>query len=525
MKKRAFTVLFLLTAVFICVSINMNSIASQSRLVLNSVSAKTVDVFTERAAIFDCNIQKLTNKETVYYAAAKPTAKAAAELELLLSVDEYGALAQRLSAGKPVVVKTGESRAFCSDIEIIEGSCRYSDSLACHIIGYISGDGRGVSGIEAAYDGFLNDNAVSVYARFRTDALGRVMLGEKIEIGSENGGEKGVALTLDRDIQKITEQAMDICGINKGAAVVIEIESGAVRACVSRPAFDPNNIAASLNAEDSPLINRALLPFNVGSVFKPVVAVAALENGVDANFEYECTGSVMLNGVTFNCHNENGHGRLNLENAVAVSCNTYFIALARETGAENIIETARKFGFGQAVRLCDGLTCDSGNLPAVSEIDSKAALANISFGQGALTATPMHICAMMATLAGGGVYIQPYLVAGTVERGELVQPQISAVRNRAFSAETARVICTCLEKVVSEGSGKNARSSLVNCAGKTATAQTGKFENGEEKYNSWFAGYFPAEDPKYAVVIMKEEGVSGSSDCAPVFKIIAEKNN
>lgn len=487
-------------------------------------SAKTVDVATLRGSVYDCGMRLLTNGEHDVYAAAKPSNEALAALKGKVLPDVFESVMQRMSKGNPVALKVDSDILQSDNIISVKIPRRYASAhTACHIIGSINSDGHGISGIEKAYDAVLSDNNSVVSFRFSANALGRVMLGEGISVSGNTVPKNGVVLSIDRDIQQITEAVLDSSGADCAAAVVMEIENGAIRACVSRPLFNQNNVAASLDDHRSPLINRAFLPFSVGSVFKPVVAAAALESGIDRSFSYNCKGSVEFNGVTFHCHKKDGHGIVDMEGAVAYSCNTYFIALAHEIGADNIIRTASDFGFGKKTSLADGMESAGGNLPSAEELDSKAAVANISFGQGKLTATPLQICSMMATIARGGDFIEPYLIEGEVDKDGKVTRIYRYGKRRIISSPTAELLQGFLEKVVAYGSGSRAKCEAVTVAGKTATAQTGKSVNGEEIYNAWFAGYFPADNPKYAVAILKEDGGEGALSCAPVFKMIAEK--
>ena len=524
MKKRAISVLLMLVTVFSIIGLRMSSlIKNTSRASVHS-SAKTVDIATLRGTVYDCNLQPLTNCETELYAAAKPSPYSLGQLSGKVTPDVFKSVNERMREGKPITVKINSPIIPNDDITEIKIPQRYpASSLACHIIGYTDSSGNGISGIEKSYNSLLLQGKSTVTARFFSDANGRVMLGEKTEISGNNIPKRGVVLTIDKNIQRITEAALDRTGDGCSSAVVIEIESGAIRACVSRPCFDPYNIAESLNNENSPLINRAFMPFSVGSVFKPVVASAALENGISEKYEYNCTGSVTHNGVTFRCHKKDGHGIVDMEKAVAYSCNTYFISLAIETGAENIINMADCFGLGKETTLANGMISLSGYLPDIAELDSKAAISNLSFGQGSLLATPLQICNVAATVARGGVYIEPYLIEGeTDENGVFIKIKSYSEKRQIMSFENALMIRRFLEKVVTEGSGMRAYSECVKTAGKTATAQTGKSENGEEIYNAWFMGYFPADNPKYAVAVLKENGGEGAVSCAPVFKDIAE---
>lgn len=524
MFKRVLVIFMALVSAMAGLSIRIISISENSVQVNKSVSTKSIDLALLKGTVYDCNLNPITNAETEIYIAAKPSGKALALLKEVLTPTVFDSVKERLSKGRPIAVKSGTPIESSEDIKCIYVPKRYSEStFACHIIGYTDGENKGVSGIEKAYNTLLSGETKNPRVRFSADASGRALLGEKITVEDNEIPQSGVVLTIDKDIQEITEIALDKTGEKRAAAVVMEIESGAIRACVSRPAFDRNNLAEALSDENSPLINRAFCAFSVGSVFKPVVAAAALENGVDAGFVYNCTGNVTYNGVTFNCHKKSGHGILDMEGAVANSCNTYFIALANETGAENIIDMAEKFGFGKSVQLAEGMNTASGYLPQKSEVDSKAALANLSFGQGALLATPLQICTMMATVANGGVFVRPRLIEGECDlNGNFVKKEYYNERKRVISENTSDLLKKYLRSVVTDGSGKRAESEFVSVAGKTATAQTGKIKNGEEIYVSWFAGFFPADNPEYAVVVFRENSDGGSVSCAPVFKDIAE---
>lgn len=522
--KRVIAVFVLISIAMTGLSIRIIDISANSVQVGSRVSTKSIDLATVKGTIYDCRFRPITNAESDIYVAAKPSDRAIAELRKILSNEVFESVKERMSKGKPIAVKSEKAAGNSEDILTVYVPKRYENSsFACHIIGYTDGENNGVCGIEKAYNKLLSSDIRTPGVRFSTDANGRAMLGEGITLEDNEIPGTGVVLTVDKDIQRITETALDESGAECAAAVVTDIESGAIRACVSRPAFDRNNLADALNNENSPLINRAFLAFSVGSVFKPVVAAAALENGIDGSFEYNCTGNVTYNGVTFNCHKRDGHGILDMEGALANSCNTYFIALGNETGADNIIETAVKFGFGKPSSFAVGMKSASGYLPKENELDSKAALANLSFGQGKLLATPVQICSMMSAIANGGNFTEPYLVEGeTDKQGNFIRTSKLKRQKKIISERTSDLLEKYLRSVVTDGSGKNAGSEFFEVSGKTATAQTGKTENGNEICNSWFAGYFPSDNPRYAIVIMKENGEGGSVSCAPVFKAIAE---
>ncbi len=524
MFRRALAVFIVLSLAMVGLSLRIINISENTVQAANTVSTMSVDLATLKGTIYDCEMRPITNSETDIYIAAKPDNRAIALLKEVLLPEVFDSVKERMSKGKPVAVKSEKTVSDSENVKTVYVPKRYGDNFfACHIIGYTDGENKGISGIEKAYNSLLSSEIKIPRVRFSADANGRAMLGEKITVENNEIPKTGVVLTIDKDIQEITELALDNSGAECAAAVVMDIENGAVKACVSRPAFDRNNLSDALDDAKAPLINRALLSFSVGSVFKPVVAAAALENGIESTFEYNCTGSVMHNGVTFNCHKRSGHGVLNMQGAVANSCNTYFIALALETGAGNIVEISKKFGFGSAAKLCEGINGASGYLPEENELDSKAAIANLSFGQGSLLATPVQICTMMAAIANDGKLVKPYLVEGEIgSDGKYIKIENYKEQIRVISEKTAQILKKCLEKVVTDGSGKKAASEFVSAAGKTATAQTGKSKNGKELYNTWFAGYFPADNPKYAIAILRENGEEGAVSCAPIFKLISE---
>ncbi|MBQ4338979.1 MAG: penicillin-binding protein 2 [Clostridia bacterium] len=526
MRKKALIVCSIMFAFFAAVAVRIISLNYGDYTAVSVTNSyKTIDIARIRGTVFDCNLKPFTNCSPVYTAAAKPTASALQQLKTLLDSDMYSTVYGRMQKGNPVTVDIPSMIEESDCVRIIEHySPRSENLLAQHVIGYSDSAGNGVSGIEKAFNTLLESPCRNISVRFSVDATGKIMLGKEIQVYNNKFVQRnGIVLTLDKDIQKIAENAADALLIDKGAVVITEIENCAIRACVSRPLYDPDRLDESINSPDSPFINRAFSPYSVGSAFKPVVAAAALEQGHTLTATSNCTGASTVNGVTFHCHEENGHGYINLNQAITFSCNTYFIDLALRCEKSKLIETAEGFGFGRSNVFAPGLFSSGGNLPSAQELDSKAAVANLSFGQGSLLATPVQLAAAMACFANGGIYKEPYLIEGTMTDDIGFTPYDNKTNyERVISKKTADTICACLENVIINGTGKRARSDLVTCAGKTATAQTGKSDSDGEIYNSWFVGYFPADNPQYAMAILKEDGGEGAVSCAPVFKKICE---
>lgn len=400
---------------------------------------------------------------------------------------------------------------------------RYSDNqLAEHIVGYTDIDGKGISGIEKDYDEYLKGIKNIIKVKYYKDAQGRILKGKGIKIDeSEKCTDSGIVLSIDKDIQIFSQK----CGskLNKGCVIVSDSNTGDILALSSFPSFNPNTISDYISDENYPLLNRNLLNYNVGSVFKVIVCMAALESGISENFSYSCVGHIKCGDVRFNCHNLKGHGKLDMKSALSKSCNTYFIKLAEITGSEQIIKVAKKLGLDKPIFLSDSLIAAKGNLPSLNSLSAPAALANLSFGQGELIETPLHMSSVYSVIANGGYLIKPSLLKAKVLNSEIKQKYNNQTKIKVISESTANKINSFLEYTVLQGTGKNA--AVKNCvtAGKTATAQTGKFENGKEILTSYFIGYITTkDDKKYTILVMKENGSSGSSDCAPIFKEIGE---
>lgn len=491
-------------------------------------SSKTLTVSQTRGNIYDCNMKKLVNIQTEYTAAVKPTAEALAKMSEYLDGDGQRELAEKLSKGYPAMMKISVPYIDCEDISVVKTVRRYSDNqILRHTLGYLDQGGvRGASGLEYSYNDLLSSFKGSLSISYTADAAGRILAGSKGELKYNGYQSKGgIKLTIDERIQRIAEECVEQAQLGECAVVVLEAGTGKIKAMVSKPDFDPYNIGKSMNESNSPLINRALTAYSVGSVFKLVVAAAAVEKGIPESLEYTCTGSYDAQGVIVHCHKLDGHGTLNMSDALALSCNTYFINLANKTGAAAIIDMAERMGIGGEIKLAPSLTCEKGVLPSASDINSPAALANLSFGQGTLMATPLQLAAVYSCVANNGRYYQPFLVEATID-GEGRENQVNSVKApvKVFDERISKKLTSFLKNSVDNGGGSLAKPSAFTAAGKTATAQTGWYgEDATEYYHAWFCGFYPAENPRYVIAVMKDKGKGGSVDCAPVFKKIADR--
>lgn len=483
-------------------------------------SSRTVTVSKSRAGIYDRNGNPLVNNSHEWKALVFPSEADLSALKNFVTDKEF---VERAKTELPVVVNTDRKVIDGNGIYSFKVPVRYSENqLAAHIIGYIS-DEKGVSGIEKAYDDLLSAVGSKFAVTYYTDGHGRILDGEDVRFNFDGtDGESGVVLTLSTEIQELTESVLK-AELQKGAAVVMDAQTGEILASASVPCFSPNNIAASLSDRDAPFINRAFSAYTVGSTWKLVVAAAALESGISLHHSYDCTGSLDVEGVSFHCHWEYGHGEIDMPAALRVSCNPYFIDLGSSVGAKKILEMAGNMGFGIGTELAPGLFTTSGKLPSEAELGSSAALASFSFGQGTLMATPVQMAAMVAAIANGGYAVTPKLVLKTVDDDNSATDALTYEKNRVMSESTAEKLREMMISVVEQGSGINAKPKSGGAGGKTASAQTGQYDDdGNEIIHAWFVGFYPAENPEYAIAVFAEGMNSGSEFAAPVFKKICD---
>ena len=332
------------------------------------------------------------------------------------------------------------------------------------------------------------------------------------------GTNTAITLTLDANIQRACE-AIAAQNMSKGCIIVMQVGSGQILASTSMPEFDPDDIAASIRADDTSLINRSLSAFSAGSVFKVVLAAAAYAQGLDW-FTYDCTGSIQTAGETFRCALGRAHGTVNLRGALEQSCNCYFIALGQLLGGQAILNVAQSFGLGAPALLAPGLKSAAGELPSAADLQNAGSLASLSFGQGGLTVTPLQVTAMFNAIASGGVYHSPCIVS-SITGGTQVpqQPQPAA----ACSPAVARVLQSMLATVVRSGIGGDAQPHTGTAAGKTGTAQTGQFDaDGRELLHYWFAGFYPADAPRYTITVLQDSQQKPQTSSAALFAQVAD---
>lgn len=402
----------------------------------------------------------------------------------------------------------------------IENGKRYSDSQpAAHVIGYINPyDDCGVSGIEKELDAMLVSNREKLYGITARD--GTLLAGFPLIGGGKSGDEK-IVLTIDARLQAIAEESLRTSAFN-GAVLILESKTGEILALASAPEYNPNRVEKYLHSEQNELLNKCTQgEYPPGSVFKIIVAAAALENGitdsngrpVDENTVFYCNGKETLSGIEIGCSTggKNGHGRITLRDAFAYSCNCAFIQLGQRTGAEKILEMAEKFGLGTPP-LSELPEVRSGNLPSVRDAAGDG-IGNLSIGQGTLLATPLQIARLTNVIACGGTDTGMTLIrkSGEEEKGS------EKAHTGIISKKSAEILTEMMKDTARYGTARGI-DPVVHPAGKTGSAESSI--GGNAIVHGWFTGFFPAEDPKWTVTVLMENGRSGRAAAVPVFEEI-----
>ena len=511
---------FLLSLLFFFTVLRVAGIAvSDYGAVQKQQSSYRLTVTRPRGTIYDRNGKPLTNSSGRIIAAVSPTPRAVTMISSVLSGEEKEQALERLQSGKPVLCTVSEWVNCEGVLCLTVPEHQSSDMSALHLIGTLDEEGHGASGLEKAYDDFLyREEDISVV--YTMNGKGGILTGIEPEVEYDGTAwDSGVVTTLDADIQRIAEkeaQAMEV-----GAVLVADAKTSEILAMVSRPGFDPADLSPSLDHPDSPFLNRAIAAYQAGSVFKPLVAAAGMESGC-GNFTYTCTGSCRILDRDFRCHKRDGHGRMDLESGLANSCNTFFYNFAALVGADKILSKASALTFGQRIPLCRGVKTAAGGLPEEESLHNEAQLANFGIGQGELSVSPVAMLNLYAAIASDGGYYLPTVIKGTRENDTFTAEK-RGEKTRVMGENTARILREYLQSVVTEGTGTLALPSSVSAAGKTATAQTGRYQGGVEICEGWFCGFFPAEEPTNIVIVFSENTNRQTATCAEIFAQITDR--
>ncbi|MCL3785044.1 peptidoglycan glycosyltransferase [Roseburia hominis] len=472
---------------------------------------------------------------------------AALQKELGLTEEEVRKRVEKVSSIERVKTNVDKEigdriRAYgLSGIKVDEDYKRYYplDTMASTVLGFTGADNQGILGLEVKYDSYLQGTSGKILTL--TDARG-------IEI--ENAGETRLEpvngydlyISMDSNIQQYCEQAAEKAYIKKQAdevsVIVMNPQNGELMAMVNYPEFnlnEPFTLIEEMGADGTEsadkkqeLLNRMWRnpcisdTYEPGSTFKIITAAAALEEGVvSLTDQFYCPGYKLVEDRRIRCAKTSGHGAETFETGIMNSCNPVFIELGERLGVENYYKYFKQFGLTQKTGI--DLPGEAATIMHKQENVGPVELATISFGQ-SFQITPIQLVTTVSSIINGGTRITPHFGVEVRETdGTLVETFSYDKREEICSGETSETMQYLLEKVVSEGGGKNAKIEGYAIGGKTATSQT--LPRSEHRYISSFLGFAPADDPKVLVIaiINNPKGTYyGGLIAAPVVKEIME---
>ncbi len=412
-------------------------------------------------------------------------------------------------------------------------------------LGYRTGDLTGRSGIERAWESFLRGQRG--YKRVYVDARGRrsrIKPKKDVRVMAEEPVPgRDLSLTLDMELVRILERAFR--GHPSGAAVVVDVKTGQVRALFSKPSYDLNEISGKLSIERArelnqnpfrPLIDKTLYDtYYPGSTYKPISALAALEDGlITPTQRVDCIGFYTLGNRRFRC--EHVHGEVAMREALVRSCNTFFYKLGELAGIDRLARFALDLGLGEKTGI--GINTETrGFIPTKGWYEHRGEVFRIGYtlntviGQGNTRVSLIQLAMVYAALANGGTVHVPQLVESVLAPDGTVLEKFTPRVRRVLKYNPAHLelIHQALWGVVNEEAGTaydpKAANARVQVAGKTGTAQVERHQRDKRdeqrnwymnRSHAWFAGWAPADNPELAIVVMVEHGGGGGKNAAPI---------
>ncbi|MFR6171719.1 MAG: peptidoglycan D,D-transpeptidase FtsI family protein [Blautia sp.] len=509
------------------------------------------DIKAARGRIFDCKGEILADNKavctiSVIHSQIKEPQKVVEMLhkELGISVEEAQKRVKTVSAIERVKTnvdkKTGDKiRSYGLDgVKVDEDFKRsYSfDELASKVLGFTGGDNQGIIGLEVMYEDVLK--GINGKILTTTDARG-IELSELGESRVEPIAGYDLHLSLDKNIQMYAQQAAEKVMEQKQADAVsillLNPQNGEIYANANVPEFNLNepfqlntDTTGMTEKEKQDACNRMWRNLTIndtyepGSTFKIITMAAGLSQGVvHPDDQFSCPGFKIVEDRRIHCHKRTGHGAENFVQGAMNSCNPVFIEVGLRLGVDNYYRYFQQFGLMKKTGI--DLPGEASTIMHKKENIGEVELATISFGQ-SFQITPIQLATTVSSIINGGRRITPHFgVKVTDEEGNLVKELKYKEEPGIVSKEVSKEVCQILEKVVSEGSGKNAAIEGRSIGGKTATSQT--LPRSANRYISSFLGFTPTENPQVLglCVIHNPQGIYyGGTIAAPVIKEIFE---
>ena len=434
-------------------------------------------------------------------------------------------------------IATFEEYELSTYIGLDESTMRYypNDSLASVVLGFVGDDNQGLAGIESYYDSELTGVPGRVVAAKNAQGTNMPFSYEKV-ISAQEGSS--LVLTIDSYIQHVTEKYLEAAVIenkvaNRGVAVTMNVNSGAILSMAVLGDFDPNE-PFKLSESDTALLeglegdertkklselrnkqwrNKAVSDsYEPGSVFKIITAAAALEENLTSRHStYNCPGYIVIAGHHYDCHKHSGHGTQTLEEAISNSCNPAFITLGSRLGADLFSKYFEAFGLTEKTGI--DLPGEVSSLYYTADRMGPVELSSASFGQ-SFTITPIQLLTAISASVNGGYLVEPYVVSQVIDSdGNIKNTTKTTVKRQVISQETSKLLCEMLETVVDGGGGKNAYVPGYRIGGKTGTSQKLveiNLSGQDNLYVASFCGIAPINDPEIAVLVLLDEPTGGS---------------
>ena len=394
--------------------------------------------------------------------------------------------------------------------------------LASHLLGFVNIDGQGLEGVEAQYDDILTGTPGSM--TLEQDPAGRSLPQAEFEYKRPEPG-RSLLLTIDKELQYFTQATLEAAtqqySANAGTAIVMKPQTGEILALANTPDFDPNNAGGFSDEERR---NRAVTDvYEPGSAYKIVTAAGAIEEGVvTPKTTYTVADSFAYSDRVFNDSHPHPTERMTVKEIIEQSSNVGTIQIGLQLGGKKLDEYVRRFGFASKTGLDF-----PGESPGIV-LDRKdwtgPTIATIPIGQG-IAVTPIQMAAAYSTIANGGKWVEPKLLAATMNDEGRAETSPPPAKRRVVSRSTAKAMADILTGVTEKGTGIEAQIPGYAVAGKTGTAQkpleTGGYGNA---YTGSFAGFAPANRPALVVIVILDEPspIWGGSTAAPTFKTIME---
>lgn len=377
------------------------------------------------------------------------------------------------------------------------------ENLFAHVVGFST---KGKTGIEALANPYLIQSNISIAAKIENEVA-----------GVKNPGNN-VYTSLRTDLQEIASKSL---GVSKGAVIVSNVKTGEILAMVSKPDFNPCTIVEDWDGyledqESTVLLNRATQGiYPPGSTFKIVTALAYLRenNGNYQDYYYNCSGSFKYEDSKIGCYHGTVHNGVDMVKSFAKSCNCSFANMGIALDRNIYQKTLMDLGFNQSLPV--DLNYNQSKL-MVDESISGEDMIQISFGQGSVQMTPLHLHLITNAIAGGGAYKKPqFLTKVESAEGEVIKEFKVQDYKALMTAEEAKSLTELMTAVVEQGTASKLKGLEYTAAGKTGSAEYNKVK---EDSHAWFTGFAPAEDPEISVTIIVERIGSGGDYAVPIAK-------